>query len=321
MRELVGVERRAAHEPQDAAVARIDRHRGAAIHARHGLLERALHPEVERQHDVVPRDRRLARALAQPGDAAPIGVHDHELGAVAPAQDVLVAALDAGASDQVAQVVAVARAHVELLLVDLGRVAEQVRGQAAVRVVPQRLHLDLDPRQLGAQLLDRRQHRERHVVAQHRGLPAAVRERHPGPHLGGVEPHQRGDPRGPVRAPHQHGAERALHREGAEHHVEAGRAVGEQLPAAVVDRAARRAQHLEPHAVLLRELEVAAVLDHLEPQQSDQDQGEAGERRTRERGEALLPKAPNLTRALHDRTGVDRCRGVPRAAPGSRPGR
>ena len=80
---------------------------------------------------------------------------------------------------------------------------------------------------------------------------------------------------------------RALDRERAEHDAEARRAVGEHAAEAVEDGAARRAQHLEPHAVFLAS-STAVVIHHLQPQQAEHDEAET-RRRARRPAEALLP--------------------------------
>ena len=57
---------------------------------------------------------------------------------------------------------------------------------------------------------------------------------------------------------------------------------------AIVDGAARRAQHLGAHAILLRQTLVVVVLLHLQVEQPDPDQAESGGRQHHQRPVALL---------------------------------
>ena len=269
------------------------------LDVRHRRLERLLHLEVEGEHEVVARHRQLRRSLGERRDAAAGGVHDHELRAVLAAQHVLVAALDAAASDQVAGPVTRRRERVELAVVDLAGVAEQVGRERAVRVAAQRLDLDVDPGQLVARLLDRGAHDERRVASEHRRLPGAVRLRDQAMHLGRVPLDQRRHPPRPVRALDEPDTAAALGRERPVHDVEAGRAVGEQLTMSIVDRPARRAQHLETNVVLLRQLAVFLVLGDLEPNESNRDRAEAREHDAGEHPAARLSKSPYELGELH----------------------
>ena len=305
-RELVRIERRAAHHAENAAVAWIDRDRTAPLHAGHRLFQRALHLEVEREAQVVTGFRPERRALAQRRHPLAHRVDHDVLGAVAPAQGLFVAPLDSGAPDQVPGSIALKLQGIQLGGVDLAGVAQQVRREGPVRVVAERLDLHFDSGQLGAPLLHRRDHRRRRIAAQRCVLTAAVGHLHPGPHFGAVELDHLGDPRDPARALGEARRRDALARERTEHDVEARRAVREQLSPSIVDRAARSAQHLEPDPVLLGELHVLIVLEHLEAKQSRDHEPESEHDHPGEQRVTRFPSSTNLIRGQHVRTGVDR---------------
>src|SRR6185312_10290110 len=237
-------------------------------------------------------------------------VDRHVPDAVLAAQVGVVGLLQAGAADLGVEVevgAAGLAGGVELVLVDRTDVAERVRGQAAVGVLPEGLRLRADPGVVLLPLLDG-QHDRRRRVGDHRhrlvrrAVPArawhALRARRdPLGQLRGGDVQQRPEPlqhglaavglrlqRGPVHAHHQ------------------GAAVGHQRPAAIVDdRAARGGQDDLPGVLPVGGLDQLVVVEHLqvvEPRAEGEQQGDHHDADHREPDpghRARLPSGSPLT--------------------------
>ncbi len=136
--EQIGIEGRAAHHGEHFAIARIERHHGAAA-ILHGQFGYGLQVEIDGQLQGLAGDRFLvvAQHAAFISEAvhfdAPLAVHAH--------QDVVVLALDAVLADDVALMEARELGRVEFRLAHFADVADDVRGQAVARVKPM-LHVD-----------------------------------------------------------------------------------------------------------------------------------------------------------------------------------
>ena len=108
-------------------------------------LARALHRLVDRQHEVVAGGR-LALGETPAGRLAG-GVDLHAALAVGSAQQAVVGELDPVLADLVAGLERLVARILELLLVDLAGVAEQVRGERALRIAAHVDALDRHPRE------------------------------------------------------------------------------------------------------------------------------------------------------------------------------
>ena len=147
---LVGVEGRQAGHRQDVAVARIEDHPRRTVF-REQALELLLQREVDREAQILPRDGRpVGRAVLVAGD-----VHGDKLPAGRAGQTGVNRLLEARAS---------AHAH-DVVVEDLvghnrpvtADIAEQVRGQRAVRVAALGLNVDVEARRVRGILREARQ--------------------------------------------------------------------------------------------------------------------------------------------------------------------
>ena len=138
--------RRRRREREDRAVRRVEgddraavrRPLAVAVREADSVLERLLggllELQVEREAQRVPR---LRQRRGDHGAARVVGrVHVQPLGAGDAAQVRVVARLDAGLADLVAGLVALLRLALQLARGDLADVAEHLRGERAIRVVP-----------------------------------------------------------------------------------------------------------------------------------------------------------------------------------------
>src|SRR5262249_8009192 len=160
------------------------------------------------------------------------------------------------ATDGVAFLVALAAPDLELGVADLVQVAEDVRPELAVEIVPVRRVADLDAGEVGARLRDEREAVARDVLEDEEPVQAGARAlcggeleepAHPPPGLGGEEL-------------------------GGDVDVERGRVVDEDVAVAVEELAAHRRDHLLGAEVVRRLLEVTLAAHDLElPQPPDEE--------------------------------------------------
>ncbi len=269
-----GVVVRRAHHGDDAAGLDVHHHGAAALVDEQTLGER-LHFGVDGEREAgaaLRLDVQLAALVRLHLHA--VHVHQHELAPDAPAEHVLVLALDAVDAHLVAQAVALLAHHVEPPLVDLLDVAERV-AQACLAVVTALLVFgETEPAEPVLVFLQAREGPERHVPQQHVGLVGgALLDLVVAPLDLGERParqfrHQRQVVLFEVARAHRH-AQRSL----VVHHQDA---------VAVRDVAARRPDDLRLHGVALGLGGVLLVVDKLHLRQPHHQHGHDGEHHDRE---------------------------------------
>ena len=324
--EVVRVEVRLAVHREQAARPHVD-HDGRASGVRaHRALDRLHEVDVDREPEVASRERLLARRCIEqalglgPGSIATARIDDPLLPAALPAQVALPRALDTRSADDVARVVA-ERVRLEALLgrhrlpalraearerlgVDLGGVADRVRGEVLVRVVADRLAHHLAAGDLGGVLLELGDDVAREILTDEDGAPAGrvvlvgrARVLDAGGEaraLVGVQAERVGDtaPRVDLVGQHDDRPVRLLgprarhHAAGNDEHVERRTARCEHTALGIADDAAGRRDGDATDHVLVRRLGVFRALHDLELKEAHADDAE------REKGNERHPAVP-----------------------------
>jgi hypothetical protein len=316
-RKTVRVERRRTDEREHVAVRRVDRHDRGALSAQR-LLGNLLQPPVEREQQVVARDRLLAHEFRRLDpdavDASSLRVDEQLLVAGRAVQRVLVHAFDAELADQ--RGAGVGR-HVDaflVLLADRAHVAECVHADPAERVVAREPRPDLDAREVGPVHGEAREFLFRELEPDRDGLERApCEDRAPG-------------------ALEFLGREQLQLHEAAERVVEVrgllarelelvGRAIErERLAVAVENQPARRWQRVDLDPVALRELGEVVVAHDLQPEQPREQRAEQQEHDQRRRHHAAPEHALFGVVVLEAGVAGHRARALrPTGASGSRP--
>ena len=151
-REEVGVERGMAGKGHDRAIIGIHRHDGSDPRPE-SVLGRLLDVQVDPERHGVAGGR---RNLPQHAKRAPLGVHLGLDLPVAPLEVTVVDPLDPVLPDQLAGFVALPAQRRERPVVDLSQVSQEVRGQGAVEVIADGLHLHEDAGEIHPVFLERR---------------------------------------------------------------------------------------------------------------------------------------------------------------------
>ena len=277
--EAIDLERGRGDHGQHVAVARVHHHDGARL-AVHQLLGDLLHAAVDRRHHLRARIR-LGGLHESYGPAH--RVHLDALAAVLAAQELVEQPLESRLAHHVAAAVP---ALLELLVVRLADVAEQVRGEPAVRVHALGLDLHDHAGQLELPLLHLLHVRDRQPAADPDGQKRVGRHlRDRVDELLKWNLEQHGQPaQGRVALV---GVALQLARD--ERQRERGPVVDERQAVAVEEDAARRGDGPDADAVLVGGLLEAAALEDLQiPELADDDEQRRAHR-DRHRDDALLP--------------------------------
>ena len=284
---------------------------------RQGPLGGALQLDVEREAQRVSRlrpglhPRRRLRAAPRV---------DRQLRlAVSASQVAVVCGLDSGLPDRVVRLVAAATQPLVLLRRDLADVAEHLRSERLVRVLPQLALREMNAREVGGvlgqvvdlvvvqpELDDHGRQRVGRVLAQRL---QHVADAHAGDHRQRAELRALGRP--------------VLRQVGGPQLDARPRHVAhEHVPVAIEDRAARRLQAERAHAIVVRLREVAVAGQHLQRPEPQEQRGEDGERQEAEHGDAERQLGREPVRLLDPRVAGEEAsaRGV-RASQGAAPPR
>ena len=264
---------------QHGAAPRIQRHHPADQRVAEQLDRELLQVEVDVR---VHRRRGLGQqVLPRPGLAhyASACVHLHEPRSLAPAKLALVLPLQPVLPHLLARLVAAERGTGEFVLVDFTRVSDERGDRRSVGVVPFWRALDDQPRELHPVLLEHRHHVEGRVGEDHGGPVGRAAETPD--RLVDLLRRERDRPR---QAP-ERGAQRIDARCQERDRIPR-QVLGDDLPPAVVDDAARRRQRHLAQAVLLGLQHVLRVLQHLRPEERAHQEDE---RQEQQRGSEPRP--------------------------------